>query len=276
MEPYKFSFQQQKEDNVLMNVYNCGYQKCTSGYHMGPVVRSNYLIHHVFSGKGTFSVGGQDYAIGEGDTFIIYPNTPASYEADADDPWEYYWVGFGGAEAHQLLNHTDFSPERPVISTDCRQQLRNLLLLLYQSTGKERYNHTRMVGYLYLFLAQLMEAANKPPSAQELSELYLKKALDYVVDYYETPITVLDIAAHVGVSRSHLYRIFMHHLKESPKNYLEHYRMNQGALLLEQTNLPVGEIAALVGYSDPLHFSKAFKKRMGKSPKAYRQQADNS
>lgn len=271
MENFKYSFKAQKEDGILMNVYNCGYQKCAGGYRMGPVIRRGYLIHHVFSGKGRFTVGGVTYPIREGDTFLIYPDTPASYEADETDPWEYYWVGFGGAEACHLMEHTAFSPTHPVMATDRRERLRDLLLQLYQVTGNELSDHTRMVGYLYLVLSVLIEASGHPQNPRELSELYLKKAVDFITDHYEAPISVTEIAAHIGISRSHLYRIFMQHLDESPKQYLEHYRMQQAARLLEQTSLSIAEVAALVGYGDPLHFSKAFKLRMGVSPKHYRQ-----
>lgn len=50
------------------------------------------------------------------------------------------------------------------------------------------------------------------------------------------------------------------------------YRLEQGRLLLQNTDLPVQEVAERIGYEDPLTFSKMFKNTYGKSPKKYREQ----
>ena len=113
MEPFKYSYKTEKDDAALVNVYNSGYQKCTPGYHMGPLTRNRYLIHHVVSGKGYYVVNGETFSIQEGDSFLIYPNTVVSYFADREDPWEYYWVGFDGPDAKILISKTDFLPTYP-------------------------------------------------------------------------------------------------------------------------------------------------------------------
>lgn len=272
LEPFKFSYKTEKDDAVMMNIYNSGYQKCAAGYHMGPLTKTRYLIHHVVSGKGYYVVGEQTFSIAEGDTFLIYPNTVVSYYADEKDPWEYYWVGFLGADVKMLLNKTDFTKERPVIRTEHSEELKELLLSIYRSSGGEYYKHVRMTGYLYLFLSRLVEYSSKPEEAVDLSLEYAKKAVDFIAENYAQPISVVDIASHLGVSRSHLYRVFVKNLSVSPQVYLEQFRVRQSLVLLEQTPLPISEIAASVGYEDQLHFSKVFKKQNGVSPKVYQKQ----
>lgn len=46
--------------------------------------------------------------------------------------------------------------------------------------------------------------------------------------------------------------------------------MERAKELLADTSMTNGEIAELLGYKDPLYFSRAFKKYVGKSPNAYR------
>lgn len=270
METFKYSYKIDKEENILVNVYNCGYQKCVSGYSMGPLVRRNYLMHHVFAGKGTLTVHGKTYAIQTGDTFLITPNTVAHYEADVEEPWEYYWVGFDGAEVKNLIDRTDFSADCAVIQSGQSEVLKNLLMRLYGASGNTFHHQIRMVGYLYLILSVLLETAHKPQIPVDISMTYSKKAVDYIAAHYEKHITITDIAAELGVSRSHLYRVFVRHMGESPKVYLERFRIQQACILLVQTVLAVNEVANSVGYDDQLHFSKVFKKMKGVSPKEYR------
>jgi AraC-like DNA-binding protein len=56
----------------------------------------------------------------------------------------------------------------------------------------------------------------------------------------------------------------------SPKEYIIKLRLDRSMELLQCTDLSVGEISDIVGYQDPLYFSKLFKRKLGVSPAAYR------
>ena len=79
-----------------------------------------------------------------------------------------------------------------------------------------------------------------------------------------------DVAAYVGISRSHLFRSFQTYLGKSPKEYLSEYRIKQACHLLKETDLSVSAIAYSVGFENNLYFSKAFKKQKRVSPSEYR------
>ncbi len=270
MDSFKFSYKMEKEDNILMNVYSSGYQKCEGGYAMGPIIRNHYLIHHVVSGKGYYTVNHQTYEVCQGDTFIIYPDEVVSYCADKLDPWEYYWVGFSGADAKALLKQTDFQKKHPVIRTLCSEELKQTLLNIYHCSGTELYHHVSMAGYLFLFLSILIRCSQTHDHSVDISMEYVRQAVNFISEHYEQHITITDVADHLGISRSHLYRVFIKNMAQSPKEYLEHYRVKQGCVLLEKTSMTINEISNLIGYTDPLHFSKVFKKQLGISPKGYR------
>lgn len=71
-------------------------------------------------------------------------------------------------------------------------------------------------------------------------------------------ITINEVANHVNLSRSYLYKMFIKNLKVSPQKYLINLRMYKATLLLKNTKFPIGEVANKVGYSDSLLFSKTF------------------
>ncbi|HXG55469.1 MAG TPA: helix-turn-helix transcriptional regulator, partial [Vicinamibacterales bacterium] len=58
-----------------------------------------------------------------------------------------------------------------------------------------------------------------------------------------------------------------------PARYLQCLRLRRAALLIERTFLSVKEVMALVGYSDPSHFSRDFKRRYGMAPRELRERA---
>ena len=62
-------------------------------------------------GKGEFHFQDKTYPIRAGQGFLITPNLSATYCADAEDPWEYYWVGFNGIEARNMLEKAKLSEE---------------------------------------------------------------------------------------------------------------------------------------------------------------------
>ena len=57
-----------------------------------------------------------------------------------------------------------------------------------------------------------------------------------------------------------------------PKLYIDKLRLNKAAELLVETNLNIAEIAEMMGYQDPFHFSRRFKAVIGFSPQQYRRE----
>ena len=85
-----------------------------------------------------------------------------------------------------------------------------------------------MVGYLYLFIAALMrETSESRPHSTSSSSQYVLNAIKYIQFNYSHDISIDDVAKSVGVSRSHLYRVFMLNVGKSPIDYLTEYRVNE-------------------------------------------------
>ena len=236
----------------------------------GPGVRDHYLIHLVVAGKGVYQVNGAAYNLQEGDLFLAKPNQLITYAADETDPWEYYWVGFNGACANKLVQQTPFSDVQPVHHCKDPQSTRETIYNIYLARGPEPQCEALMTGYLYLFMAQLMkEAREAMPNTPSSSSQYVLAAIKYIQFNYSHDISVDDIAKAVGVSRSHLYRVFMSNVGQSPIDYLTGYRISEACSLLKNTGLSIAEIAVSVGFFDQFYFSRVFKKVKGVPPSKY-------
>lgn len=269
-ENYKNSYKVTEKELVSLSVYNVGFQKCDSLYQWGPGIRDHYLIHYIISGKGTYHVNGTTYHLQEGDSFLVYPNTEVIYCADEQDPWEYAWVGFTGSDAAMILQATDFSKQNPcILSTPAGEDIKRQLLHIYDARGNGFEHAVEMTGRLYTALALFMHSSTQKNN-QNSSQTYVQKGIEYISSNYSYPITVEDIAAYVGLSRSQLFRSFQAVLNVSPKEYLTDFRIKQSCYLLENSSLSITAIANSIGFDNGLYFSKAFHKIKGMSPKEYR------
>lgn len=95
-------------------------------------------------------------------------------------------------------------------------------------------------------------------------------ALHYIDRHYNEELTIDQIAQELLISPTYLSRIFKEVQDISVINYLIDIRMKHASTLLKESNLAVKEVAQLVGYQDPLYFSKQFKKYFGKTPSHYK------
>lgn len=82
-------------------------------------------------------------------------------------------------------------------------------------------------------------------------------------------LSMADLCAAASVSESHLRRMFRQETGRSPKAYLSDLRMAQAKSLLLHGDVPVGEVAALCGYSSLFYFSRDFKNKTGLPPSRY-------
>ena len=269
---YKHSYK--VGENLLnsLSVYNVGYQKCEPEYQWGPGVRDHYCIHYILSGSGYYTVGKMSRRLSQGDAFILYPGVEVQYHADKEEPWEYGWAGFMGADAASIIRNTAFTKDTPYILKGKipEEEIRNGLEQIYHVKGNTYEAAVAMAGALYSLLSVFMHYGGGENPEKDLQTIYVEKAEKYIETNYSYPVTVEDVAAYVGISRSHLFRSFQAYMGKSPKEYLSEYRIKQACHLLKETDLSVSAIAYSVGFENNLYFSKAFKKQKGTSPSEYR------
>lgn len=89
--------------------------------------------------------------------------------------------------------------------------------------------------------------------------------------FADCDVTVASLSELCGMSEVYFRKIFLHKFGRSPKEYLIEKRMEYAKQLLSSGQFDVSDVAELCGYAEPCHFSREFKKRVGVSPKEYRE-----
>lgn len=99
---------------------------------------------------------------------------------------------------------------------------------------------------------------------------FVVRAQEYILESYCRPLSLPEVARHVGVSPTYLSAQFSQWCGRSFIEYLTDIRLQRAKELLVQTSLPVQCIVEMVGYNDPCYFSRVFRKATGQSPGQYR------
>jgi AraC family transcriptional regulator len=98
----------------------------------------------------------------------------------------------------------------------------------------------------------------------------MKTSLEFITDNLHNDLHLAEIASVVRLSPFHFARLFKAATGQSPYQYLLDQRLRRAKDFLRSSSLPIAEIAAQVGFPNHAHFSRAFRRREGASPTAWR------
>lgn len=249
----------------------CGYAQCGPLHAFGPSVRPNYLLHYIIDGRGLYQVGSHTYHLSAGEGFLIEPDVLTFYQADAEQPWSYLWIGFSGRRAKEYLEDLGLNSEQLTFRTEQGRELKRLILQMMRCSDGSITSQYRLQSLLYAFFAAL--SRNTKVAGEEVQSrenFYVERAITYIRNHYASEIKVTDIANHLCVNRSYLYKLFQDSLQISPQEFLTRFRISRAKELLSTTQLPIEHVASSCGYQSALVFSKAFKRNIGCTPTDYR------
>jgi AraC-like DNA-binding protein len=98
----------------------------------------------------------------------------------------------------------------------------------------------------------------------------IENAKAYLMEHFNDDVSLQELAEHCHVSPFHFSRIFRAFTGHSPHQFLLHVRLKNAAVYLQNTDLPVSDIAFSSGFNSIEHFTAAFRQRYHCPPTAYR------
>jgi len=128
---------------------------------------------------------------------------------------------------------------------------------------------------IYTILKAVMDQHQKKlikerPGILSGTQSIMGKSRDYIEVNYANAISLDELSELAGYSREAYCRLFKKIYNKSPIDYLVHVRIINAKRLLITTNLSIYEIALECGFNNDTYFYSVFKKRVGMSPKMYR------
>ena len=130
-----------------------------------------------------------------------------------------------------------------------------------------------LINYFMILLISLHRIALQKPRKKNLQNMNdMEQAAQYFRMHYNKPISIEDYAVSHNMSISWFIQNFRQYANTTPAQYVQSLRLTNAKMLLETTNYNITEIANLVGYENPLYFSRFFRKQCGMSPSQFRKQ----
>lgn len=122
----------------------------------------------------------------------------------------------------------------------------------------------------------LRRYAGAPPPAGgtgswKLPAWRLRRICDHLDAHIEEAIRISDLAGLVGLSPGHLHRAFRATTGRTPLAFINERRVQRAMQLLAKDSAPVAEVAYRVGFQNPSHFTRIFRRITGMNPSAYRE-----
>ena len=250
-----------------MKIYGVGHEQCASDKKPVRIISAKNTCHYVVSGQGYFN----GIKINSGMGFVSRYGKYVEFQQDPSDPWEYYWISMEGDDS-EIFPDAVSADEHGVFYHDLHKKLKALYELAKETNGPE---------YESLWIDALPKIAlsfHKPDNVPPLTcgERYVYHAKQIIDDHLNENLQISEIADKLCISRCYLRDVFVRYVGMSPLQYKQKRRMEYACWLLHQSNYPIGMIANLVGYDDPLQFSRKFKKHFSLSPTEYRKSVNEN
>lgn len=224
-------------------------------------------------GKAEFTFDGTPYLLSPGNVVHGGARMQLNRRVVGNTRWEYLLVLYSimGSEPEGLtLPGSHFE-----LQTGQSPRLTELLSQLWRVSSLPGGIHAFRTETLFrCVLDEMFLAARNQISggAQELFE----QVTAYIHEYYMNSLSVSAFAKQYGVNENRLSYVFHKYAGMGPGDYLITYRLNRARELMLITDSPIHKIAKSVGYMDPYHFSRIFKKQFGLSPSEFRAKFKNN
>jgi AraC-like DNA-binding protein len=234
----------------------------------------SYRLHYVIQGSVSLYYAGKKVVLKKNSVFVLMPNTSVSYQVEnKKSPTLLYWVTFNGYRAKHYCQKTGLTEEHPfAILSDSK-----MLAFFYEPFMKASYPPSMLNAVMqknllniieYLYASRVSNTDNESwQLEQKHTQTYMQKILYYINKHIADPnLSIKMFAEKLTVPPSTLSRLFKQEMSVCFTEYVTLKRCELAVSYLEKGTYKVNEVARMVGFEDPLYFSRVYKKVFKCSP----------
>lgn len=245
-------------------------------FYAPPQIHDFCEIIYIVEGTGEFLIGGKVYHLQQGDVAVYNAGVPHEERSLNTGPFKVIYCGVGnvhieGVSPGQLLP----AYVEPVIPCEkYAYKVESYLSEMLQECDSQILGYETLSNNLLMSLITLIyrivDVKYPFNSLKDINEITVRTK-HFIDKNYTQSITLKEIADTLYVNQHYLSHLFKKELGDSPFKYLITRRIEEAKRLLAESDAPVHEIAARVGYGNDKYFSMLFKKATGQTPSSFRE-----
>ncbi|MGM9937206.1 MAG: helix-turn-helix domain-containing protein [Candidatus Ornithomonoglobus sp.] len=234
-------------------------------YHMDRTAAFNVFIY-VTDGTIYVTEEGEDYEVNPGELLFLKSGAHHWGRREIKKGTSWYFFHFHcGAESGGRFRREIMLPKK--LSGLRNSRAERLIERYVDFFFSEDEMMPWLAGYkLFELLTELACRGIKKTAPESLAD----RLCLYLQEHYREPFSAAALEKEFFLSYKHMAAVFKRERQITMQQYHTRVRMNTACRLLKSTLMPVGEIAAEVGYRDALYFSRCFRAAQGMSPSEYR------
>ena len=244
-----------------------------------PADCTDFHLYYVAAGQIHFLCEGKEYIVSADHMVLLQPNHQQQiYEYFVKETSEVYWVQFNGINVKYILEHFDMPLDKIAFYCGYSIYYSRIFSTMINELQLANKGFQELVDMLLRQIFLLVQRHGEKHATSTSTSIC--KEIDYACyffnKHYNENINIEDFAKSIGMSVSWFLKNFKQATAMTPMQYILNIRMNNAAGLLETTDYSVAEISDIIGYDNPLYFSRIFSKQKGISPSEYRKQFKKS
>jgi AraC-like DNA-binding protein len=247
-----------------------GRETCTPEYAIRRESFPYLSVEFVARGRGALLLAGRPHPLTSGTVFAYGPGVSQEIATDAEDPLTKYFVDFAGTRGPGLLQNAGLAPGQVahvLAPGPLRSAFDSLIHEGVQARALAPSLCAALLEYVILKIADL-QVPGQSGSTQAYATY--ERCRQHIVEHASRLRSLDEIARECHLDRAYLCRLFRRYDHQTPHQFLMRTKMNLAAERLHDTRLLVKQVAAELGFDDPYHFSRTFKRVFGLSPDAFR------
>lgn len=263
-------------EGMPLRVVCGGAEQCRPDYRVRRDSFPYWSFELVARGGGRLALGTEQVDLLPGTLFTYGPGIPHDIQADPANPPLKYFVDLAGENAARLLGETGLGPGSIRQVADLARARQLLDQLVEVGNGAPRLRQRRCDALCEFLILSL--AADALPYGSHQSRAYLTfvRCRELVRERFLELASLAEIAAACRIDQAYLCRQFRRFADETPYTYLLRLKIDHAAHRLRTSDCLVKEIADELGFANPCHFSRVFKRVHGCSPDVFLRHARRS
>ena len=257
----------------LLTVGSCGFYKLLTEPRydtIRPAGRMDWQLLYLCNGSAHLTIDAISRTLPEGTLILYEPGRAQYYYYLLEENPAVYWLHFSGKDIPGLLFSLGFSG---LVSYTVapRKAYTDLFDQIIRELQLKQPNFSALANaYAWQLLAQMGRCLDGHRLENIEEENHLEQIVQMIHQDYGKNHTIEGYAEMCNVSVGWFIRNFKDFTGLTPQQYIVRVRINKAKELLAYSAYNVGEIGTIVGYENPLYFSRVFSNAVGMPPREYR------